>query len=127
MAILSGAFGGLATLLATLGLYGVISYMVARRRKEIGIRMALGADRGGVIRLVLREAVLLLCIGLLVGIGLSLWTGQLAATLLYGVKPRDTVSLISAALLLGAVALLASFIPARRAAADDPMSALRME
>ncbi len=127
MATLSAAFGFLATLLATLGLYGVIAYMVARRRKEIGIRIALGADRAGVIRLVLREAALLLVIGLSAGIALSLWAGKFAEALLYGVKSRDTVSLVSAAILLGVIALLASFLPARRAAAEDPMAALRTE
>ncbi len=127
MAILSGALGLLAMLLATLGLYGVISYMVARRRKEIGIRMALGADRSGVIRLVLKEAALLLFAGIIAGTVISLWAGKLAATLLYGVKPRDTVSLIGASLLLACIALIASFIPARYAATGDPMSALRIE
>ena len=127
MAMLSAAFGLLAALLATLGLYGVIAYMVARRRKEIGIRMALGADRSGVVRLVLREAALLLAIGLAAGVALSLWAGQLAGALLYGVQPRDALSLVSGCLLLSAIALIASYLPARRAAADDPMSALRTE
>jgi predicted permease len=127
MATVSGAFGFLAALLATLGLYGVIAYMVARRRKEIGVRMALGADRPRVVRLVLREAMLLLTIGLAAGIVLSLWAGQAAATLLYGVKPRDILSLAAASVLLAAIALIASYVPARRAAADDPMAALRTE
>ena len=127
MATLSVAFGILAALLATLGLYGVIAYMVSRRRKELGIRMALGADRASVVRLVVREAVVLLALGLLVGALISLSVGQLAQTLLYGVKPRDPLSLIAASVLLGITALVASFIPARRAAADDPMTALRTE
>ena len=87
MAILSGVFGALAAFLATLGLYGVMSYMVARRRKEIGVRMALGADRRRVIQLVLKEAVLLLAIGLPTGAALSLWTAELAHKLLFGVQP----------------------------------------
>jgi predicted permease len=127
MATLSAAFGFLAALLATLGLYGVMAYMVARRRKEIGIRMALGSRRNDLIRLILREAVLLLAIGLSVGVAISLWVGQLAEALLYGVKPRDIVSLTGACALLGAIALLASYLPARRAAGGDPTAILRAE
>jgi putative ABC transport system permease protein len=127
MAILSGAFGALAVCLATLGLYGVMSYMVARRRKEIGVRMALGADRRRVVQLVLKEAVLLLAVGLAAGVALSLWTTQLAQKLLFGVQPRDALSLAGAVLLLSAIAMLAGYIPARRAAAEDPMSAVRIE
>jgi putative ABC transport system permease protein len=127
MAILGGAFGVLAGMLATLGLYGVISYMVARRRNEIGVRVALGADRGRVVRLVLREALLLLAIGLAVGAALALWAGRAAAALLFGLKPYDPVSLASAVLLLAGVALLASYLPAIRASRLEPMSALREE
>lgn len=127
MAILSGAFGSLAALLATLGLYGVMSYMTARRRKEIGVRMALGADRRRVVQLVLKEAVLLLAVGLAMGVALSLWAGKLAEKILFGVRPRDAVSLGGAVVLLSAIALLAAYIPARRAAADNPMSAVRVE
>lgn len=127
MAILSGAFGALAALLATLGLYGVMSYMVARRRKEIGIRMALGADRGRVVRLILKEAILLLAVGLALGVALSLCTAQLAQTLLFGVQPRDAISLGGAVVLLSVIAMLAGYIPARRATGDDPVSAVRIE
>jgi predicted permease len=127
MATLSGAFGFLAALLATLGLYGVIAYMVARRRNEIGIRIALGADRTKVIHLVLREATLLLTCGLVVGILIALWAGRAAATLLFGLRPYDPASLLSAAVLLAAIALIASYAPARRAAALEPMVALREE
>jgi hypothetical protein len=127
MATLSGSFGLLAGLLATLGLYGVISYMVARRRNEIGVRIALGADRGRVIGMVLREAGLLLAVGLAVGLLLAVWAARAAATLLFGLQPHDPVTLISAALLLAAVALAASYGPARRAAALEPMQALRDE
>jgi predicted permease len=127
MATLAGGFGVLAGLLATLGLYGVIAYMVARRRNEIGVRMALGADRGRVIRLVLREALLLLGLGLIAGVVITLWAGRAAAALLFGLKPYDPVSMTAAIALLAAVALAASYGPARRAAALDPMNALREE
>src|SRR5262249_12669696 len=100
MAILAGAFGLLAGLLPTLGLYGVIAYMVARRRNEIGVRVALGADRAHVIRLVLREAALLMAVGLAIGAGLSLWAGRAAAAMLFGVKPSDPLTLASAVLVL---------------------------
>jgi putative ABC transport system permease protein len=127
MATLSGGFGFLAGLLATLGLYGVIAYMVARRRNEIGVRIALGADRARVIRLVLREAVLLLGFGLTTGVVLALLAGRAAATLLFGLQPHDAVSLIAASVLLATITLIASYGPARRAAALDPMAALREE
>ncbi len=127
MATLSGGFGFLAAVLAMLGLYGVISYTVAQRRNEIGVRVALGANRANVVGLVMREACLLLAVGLVVGIGLSLWAGTAAATLLFGLKPHDAVSLTAAAALLALIALLASYVPARRAAGSDPMSALRSE
>jgi ABC-type antimicrobial peptide transport system permease subunit len=127
MAMLSAGFGLLAGLLATLGLYGVISYMVARRRNEIGIRVALGADRNRVIRLVLREAMLLLCAGMAVGALLALWAGRAAETMLYNVKSYDPYSLAGAAVLLALVALSASYGPARRAASVEPMVALRNE
>jgi predicted permease len=125
MATLAGAFGLLAGLLSTLGLYGVISYMVARRRNEIGIRVALGAGRGSVIRLVLREAAVLLAIGLAIGIGFTLWASKAATTLLFGLKPNEPVILAGASALLAAVALLASFLPAQRASRLEPMRALR--
>ena len=127
MATLSGGFGLLAGLLATLGLYGVIAYMVARRRNEIGLRIALGADRGRVIRLVLREAALLLVVGLGVGAMLAFWAGRAAATLLFGVQPYDGATMVAAVALLTVVALASSYVPARRAAALEPMVALRNE
>jgi predicted permease len=125
MATLSGAFAGLAALLATLGLYSVIAYMVVRRRNEIGVRIALGAARGQVIRLVLREAILLLAAGLIVGIGLSIAAGRAATALLYGVKPHDPVSVAIAVLLLSVITLAAAYAPARRAAGLEPTEALR--
>jgi putative ABC transport system permease protein len=127
MAALAGAFGLLAGLLAILGLYGVIAYMVTRRRNEIGVRIALGAGRGRVIRLVLKEAGLLLAIGLVVGTGLALWTGRAATSMLYGLKPYDVGTLAAAIGLLSLVGLLASYGPARRAANLEPMNALREE
>jgi putative ABC transport system permease protein len=128
MATLSGGFGLLAGLLATLGLYGVIAYMVARRRNEIGVRIALGADRANVIGLILREAVLLLGIGIAAGALLAVWAGRAASSLLFGLKPHDTISLLlTASTLLAAIGLIASYVPARRAAAIDPISMLRNE
>lgn len=127
MAMLAGAFGLLAGSLAVLGLYGVIAYMVARRRNEIGVRIALGASRERVIGLVLREAVLLLAAGLAIGTLLAVWAGGAAASMLYGLKPRDPVTLGGAVLLLAAVALVASYGPAWRASRLEPMDALRDE
>ena len=127
MAALAGAFGVLAGSLAVLGLYGVIAYMVARRRNEIGVRVALGASGADVIGLVLKEAVLLLAIGLTVGTALAAWAGQAAASLVFGLKPRDPVTLGGAAVLLSMVALLASYGPALRASRLQPMDALRDE
>jgi ABC-type antimicrobial peptide transport system permease subunit len=127
MATLSGGFGLLAGLLATLGLYGVIAYMVARRRNEIGVRIALGADRSQVIRLVMREALLLLAFGLTAGVVIALWAGRAAATLLFGLQPYDPLSMLAAVALLAGIALAASYGPARRAAALQPMVALRDE
>jgi putative ABC transport system permease protein len=127
MATLSGFFGGLAVLIATVGLYGVMSYTVARRRVEIGIRMALGADRGSVIRMIVREAGTLLILGVAVGAALAMLAGRTATTLLYDVKPWDPVTVASAIALLGAVTLLASWLPARRASRLAPTVALREE
>ncbi|HYL09462.1 MAG TPA: ABC transporter permease [Candidatus Acidoferrales bacterium] len=127
MATLSGFFGFLAGLLATIGLYGLISYNVARRTNEIGIRMALGAQRGDVVRMILREAGILLGIGLAAGTALSLLAAKTASSLLFGLKPRNPVTLAAAIAALAAVTLAASFLPARRASRLDPMVALRDE
>lgn len=127
MATLSGAFGLLAGLLSTLGLYGVIAFMVARRRNEIGVRMALGAGRPQVLGLIMREASLLLAVGLTIGVGLSLWAGKSASALLFGLKPYDPATLAGGIGVLAVVALLASYVPARRASRLEPMHALREE
>jgi putative ABC transport system permease protein len=127
MALLSGFFAALATLLAIIGLYGVMSYMVARRRTEIGIRMALGADSGDVSKMILREAGLLLAMGLVIGTGLALAASTAASTLLFGLTPHDPTTLAVAAAALALAAVGASYFPARRAARLDPMLALREE
>jgi len=127
MATLAGAFGLLAGLLAVLGLYGVIAYMVARRRNEIGVRIALGSSRGRVITLVLREAVLLLGIGVTLGLIFAMWAGQGAASLVYGMKPRDPLTMGGAVALLVIVGLIASYGPAWKASRLQPMDALREE
>ncbi len=127
IAKLSGFFGALALLLACVGLYGVMSYTVAGRTREIGVRMALGARRGDVLELILREAMLLVGAGLAVGIPLSLVSGRVLASFLFGLNSTDPLSLISVLLLLATVAAFAGFIPARRAAKVDPMIALRYE
>jgi putative ABC transport system permease protein len=127
LATLSGFFGGLALLLATIGLYGVMSYNVARRRGEIGIRMALGAQQARVLRMVLKEVALLIVIGLTVGLGAALATTRFVASFLYGVKPNDPWTLFLAAAVLALTAALAGFLPARRASNLDPMAALREE
>jgi ABC-type antimicrobial peptide transport system permease subunit len=127
MAWLSSFFGLLAILLAAVGLYGVIAYVVAQRTNEVGIRMALGASRSEIVKMFLGETALLLGIGCLAGGAMSLAAGRAAGALLYGLKPYDPVTFALAAALLGAVAISASFVPARRAARVDPMVALRYE
>jgi putative ABC transport system permease protein len=127
MATLSGFFGGLAALIATIGLYGVMSYTVVRRKHEIGIRMALGADRRQVVRMIVREAAVLLAAGLLVGVVMSIAAAKFAEALLFGLRPQDPVTIVSAAGLLAAVALAASYLPALRAARLDPTMALHDE
>ena len=127
MALLSGFFGLLAALLGMIGLYGLISYMVARRGNEIGIRMALGANRSQVLGMVMREALVLLSIGVAIGTALSLVAARGAESLLFGLKPYDPLTLIAAAGLLTAIGGAASWLPARRASKLDPMNALRCD
>ena len=125
MAMMSGFFGGLALLLAGLGLYGVTSYAVNRRRTELGIRLALGAGPGGVIRLVLRRVAILVSLGVILGSAVSLWVGRFVTTLLYGLQPRDPLTLAGAAVVLGLIGVLAGWLPARRASRIDPARVLR--
>ncbi len=127
LATLSGFFGVLAVVLAMIGLYGVMSYTVAERTSEIGIRMALGARRAHVTAMILRKAAALLVAGLALGAGLSLAAASAASALLFGLKPRDPGTLAMAAAVLAAVALGASYLPARRAAALDPIASLKEE
>ena len=127
MATLCGFFGALAVTLAAMGLYGVISYTVAKRTNEIGVRMALGAQRSGVIGLILREVALLIAIGVVIGIGLTLAGSKASSSLLFGLKPRDPLTLVLAIAILAAIGFGASFIPAQRATRVDPMVALRDE
>jgi ABC-type antimicrobial peptide transport system permease subunit len=127
LAILSGFFGALALLLAGVGLYGVTSYSVNRRRPEIGIRMALGAEPGAVVRMVLRQVAMLVGAGVLAGVITSLWAAQYAGTLLYGLQPRDPATLAAAAAVLTTVGALAGWLPARRASRIDPARVLRDE
>jgi ABC-type antimicrobial peptide transport system permease subunit len=127
LAKLSAFFAGLALLLACVGLYGVMSYTVAGRTREIGVRMALGARQGDVVRLVLREGMLLVGVGLAVGVPLALASSPVLHSFLFGLRSTDPLSLIAVILLLGVVSVLAGFIPARRAAKIDPMVALRYE
>jgi len=127
MATLCGFFGTLAVLLAAIGLYGVISYTVAQRTNEIGVRMALGAQRSGVVRLILGEVAVLIAIGVVVGVGLTLAGSKAASSLLFGLKPHDPLTLVLAIVILGAIGFVASFIPAWRATRVDPMVALRYE
>jgi len=125
LAMLSGFFGGLALLLAGIGLYGMTSYSVSRRRAEIGIRMALGAHSSRVVALMFRKIAWPLGVGLVAGGALSYWASQYVATLLYNLDARDPATFIGAALFLSAVSAIAAWLPARRAARIDPARVLR--
>ena len=127
LARLSGAFAVLAVLLAAIGIYGVVAYGVVARTREIGVRMSLGAQRGDVVRMVLRSAFGLVAAGLAVGLPLSLWLSRYVENLLFGVEPNDPLTLAVTVTILTAIALLAASIPARRAARVDPLTALRHE
>ena len=127
IALLSAGFGLLATVLASVGLYGVMAFVVARRRKELGIRLALGAQAGGVIWLVMREVLILLAIGLGVGVPAAMALGRFVSTQLYGIEPNDPWMAGTTVLLLTLVSAAAGFIPAHRASRIDPILALRCE
>jgi predicted permease len=122
---LVGAFAGLAVLLASIGIYGLLAYMVGQRSREIGIRMALGAQRDDILRMFLRKGVALVGVGIVAGLVVSASTASMMASLLYGVRPHDPAVFLIVPLLLFAVAVLASYLPARRATKVDPMIALR--
>ncbi|HEV2690325.1 MAG TPA: FtsX-like permease family protein, partial [Bryobacteraceae bacterium] len=124
---LLGAFAALALLLAGLGIYAVLSYVVSQRSREIGLRMAIGATRSDVVRIMLGYSARLTTAGLVIGIALALGATRLLSTLLYGVSPLDPKAFFTVATILAMVALLASYLPARRAAAVDPAVALRNE
>ncbi|MGH9730889.1 MAG: FtsX-like permease family protein, partial [Candidatus Acidiferrales bacterium] len=125
--LLAGIFAAAALALAAVGIYGLVAHSVTRRTQEIGVRMALGAQRSDVLRMVLGESARLAAIGLVIGIGLSFAATQLISSLLFGVKATDPLTFVIVAVVLSAVALLASYIPARRAMRLDPMIALRYE
>jgi putative ABC transport system permease protein len=119
--------GAAALFLSALGIYAIKGYMVALRTSEVGIRMALGATQGNITGMVVREGLMLTMVGLMIGLGLGLAVARIAIRFLYGIRPIDPVSIVVTVVLLGAVSLLASYIPARRAAKIDPMEALRYE
>jgi len=124
---LTGFFGILGLVLACVGLYGVMAHNVTRRTKEMGIRMALGAQKNDVLWMVLRQTLLLIGIGIAVGVPVALAAARLIASQLYGLKPSDPSTIVSATLVMAGVGLLAGYLPARRATKVDPMVALRYE
>ena len=127
MAMLSGFFGVIATLLVAVGLYGVLSFLVTQRRGEIGIRIALGASHAQIIGLVLRDTAAMLLVGVVFGTTLALLSGRMASSMLFGLKPYDVATLLFAFALLALIAILASWLPARKASRLDPVTALRSE
>jgi ABC-type antimicrobial peptide transport system permease subunit len=127
VASLSALFGVLATLLAAIGLYSVMAYTVGQRTRRFGIRVALGAQRGNVVWLVMKEVVAMVGVGFAVGLPAAWHSSELVASLLYGIQPNDPVSIAGAMAVLASIALLAGYIPAARASRVDPLRALRYE
>jgi len=127
ISVLTGVFATMALTVSAAGLYGVVSYLVSQRTREIGIRMALGAEPGKVLRMVMKQGLTLTLAGVAIGLATSAALGGILSSLLFEVRPRDPITLSAASLLLAAVALLACYVPARRAARVDPMAALRHE
>ena len=127
LAKLSAFFGGLALLLASVGLYGVLSYSIARRTNEIGIRMALGAQQSSVLVMVVRETAVMILVGIAIGVSLAFALTRLLSSQLYGLKATDPITVAMAGAVLAAVAMLAGYLPARRASQVDPLEALRYE
>jgi ABC-type antimicrobial peptide transport system permease subunit len=125
--LLLGAFAGLALLLAAVGIYGVMSYAIAQRTREIGIRMALGARRSDVLQLALGEGLRLVSVGVLIGLAAAFVLTRVMASLLFGVTPTDAATFITISVMLMSVATLASYIPALRATKVDPIFALRYQ
>ena len=121
------AFAGIALALASVGIYGLMRYSVATRRREIGIRMAVGADRGAIVRMILREGLSLSLIGLVVGLVGAVWLGQLLSGLVFGVAPSDPPTFVAVSVLLTSVAAAACYLPARRAARIDAAAALKYD
>jgi putative ABC transport system permease protein len=126
-ALLLGTFGLVGLLLASVGLYGVVSYSVGQRTREMGIRIALGAERANVVRLVIRDSMVLVAVGISLGLGAALLSTRVLSGQLYGISAIDPVTFLGIPVLLTGVALLASAIPARRATRVDPMIVLRQE
>jgi putative ABC transport system permease protein len=122
-----GVFAAIAVVLAAVGVYGVISYSVSQRTQEIGVRVALGAQRGDVLRLIVGHGAVLGAVGIVIGLGGALGVTRFLRTILFGVSPFDPASFVGVSLMLTTIALLASYIPARRAARVDPVEALRYE
>jgi ABC-type antimicrobial peptide transport system permease subunit len=125
LAQLLGIFAGLAILLAAIGSYGVLSYMVTERRREIGIRMALGADRASVLRMVLRQGLMLTVVGIAGGLAVAFAMNRMLASLLFGVRPSDPATMGAVVALIAMVAFVACYLPARLATRVDPMIVLR--
>jgi putative ABC transport system permease protein len=126
-AMLLGFFSAVALLLAVIGIYGVAAYVAAQRTREIGIRLALGATRREIGRLVVRQGASPVAAGVVAGLGLALWAGRLAGALLYDVSPRDPLTFVAVAAILALAGIAATYVPARRAARVDPVAALRHE